>query len=381
MIEESAADTCFVAKYVDDLLFIMDAEEVENLLSIFNKYDPNIQFTYEFEDNGKLPFLDLEIIKQPDGTIKTSWYQKPSSSNTMLNFKSQHSLQQKINVANGLIKRVCSLTTTKHPRENLPIISDILKANNYPVSLIRKLFFSYVGSSSKTKSNSNKNSEKDSKIYKSLHNAKGISNKIIKTIKSYDNNIKIVLKNKKTVKSLHTRVKDRCEYFRRSKIIYAIPCKDCHKKYIGMTGKYLRTRLCQHRRDILNYHRLREKLNIDLMTHPDEIREILRTEKKPGRKRMLDRLLRLSEKSGLVAHHTKEFHRLDFHQTETVQMENNRNKLSTLEILHMKLNCNMNKKDDSEQLKVYDGVINKLKQLRGGNRQQPTKNPSHDVIN
>jgi hypothetical protein len=80
----------------------------------------------EPEVNGRLPYLDLELIKQEGGRILSKWYSKPMASNRLLNFKSNHSLKQKINVANNLIIRVCQLTTTKPPRDNLPTIQKIL---------------------------------------------------------------------------------------------------------------------------------------------------------------------------------------------------------------------------------------------------------------
>jgi hypothetical protein len=46
----------------------------------------------ELEDEGKLPYLDVELIGQEDGRILTKWYSKPMASNRMLNFKSKNPL-------------------------------------------------------------------------------------------------------------------------------------------------------------------------------------------------------------------------------------------------------------------------------------------------
>jgi hypothetical protein len=93
-------------KYVDDLLLIIPKEEVENTLNLFNGYSKYLKFTMEPEVNGRLPYLDVELIKQNDGRILTKWYSKEMASNRMLNYKSNHPLQQKLNVASNLIKRV-----------------------------------------------------------------------------------------------------------------------------------------------------------------------------------------------------------------------------------------------------------------------------------
>jgi hypothetical protein len=95
----------------------------------------------EPEVEGKLPYLDVELMRQDDGRILTKWYSKEMASNRMLNYQSNHPLQQKLNVASNLIKRVCDLTTINPPKENLPVIKNILVKNNYPDSLINKLFY------------------------------------------------------------------------------------------------------------------------------------------------------------------------------------------------------------------------------------------------
>jgi hypothetical protein len=53
-----------------------------------------------------------------------------------------------------------------------------------------------------------------------------------------------------------------------------------------------------------------------------------------------------------------------------VQQENNRQKLEVLEILHIKSIDNMNKKEDSEKLKAYDGIITQLKKRKKIVRQE-----------
>jgi hypothetical protein len=109
----------------------------------------------EPEISGRLPYLDVELLKQEDGKILTKWYCKPMASNRLLNYKSNHQLKQKLNVASSLIKRVCELTTIIPPRDNLPLIRNILVKNHYPVSLVNKLFFNYIDGKANKKSSVN----------------------------------------------------------------------------------------------------------------------------------------------------------------------------------------------------------------------------------
>ena len=70
----------------------MKSDNQEQCLAFINSINDNIQFTSEFEQNGKLPFLDMEIIRQEQGNVKFSIYRKPTFSGTLLNFHSYNHL-------------------------------------------------------------------------------------------------------------------------------------------------------------------------------------------------------------------------------------------------------------------------------------------------
>jgi hypothetical protein len=369
-------------KYVDDLLMIIPKEEVENTLTIFNGYNKNLKFTMELEDDGRLPYLDVELIRQEDGRILTKWFSKPMASNRLLNFKSNHTLKQKLNTALNLMRRVCHLTTINTARENLPLIRSILEKNNYPVCLIHKLFNEFI-----TKKSENEKTEKRLEIkYRTFPNVASLTDKLIKCVREFDSNIKICPKNFKTVKNLHSRVKDDIETLMQTMLVYGISCLDCLEIYLGMTYQQrLLKRGEQHFGDIEAVHRLREELKIDKMwDFGDEILKLKQIElekdgsshqklnKEPGKRRKkgditklekLDKLEKLCEKSGLVSHHVKYGHRLDFKNIKIVDRERNRKKLEIIETLHIKTTSNnMNKKEDLNKIKnCYDGVLTKIR--------------------
>ncbi|XP_062556681.1 uncharacterized protein LOC134221501 [Armigeres subalbatus] len=67
-------------KYVDDLFLVLPSDKIQEVLGIFNQQNTHIQFTVEIEENNRLPFLDMLLIRQEDRTIKTEWYKKPIAS-------------------------------------------------------------------------------------------------------------------------------------------------------------------------------------------------------------------------------------------------------------------------------------------------------------
>ena len=65
-------------RFVDDTFVINKAEYSQDLLQHINNQDPHIQFTVEPTQQGSLPFLDTLVTIQPDNTLTTSVYRKPT---------------------------------------------------------------------------------------------------------------------------------------------------------------------------------------------------------------------------------------------------------------------------------------------------------------
>ena len=53
-------------RYVGDTFVYVKNGSVEYVLSVVEKFHPNIKFTYEKEVNNTLPFLDALFIRNPD---------------------------------------------------------------------------------------------------------------------------------------------------------------------------------------------------------------------------------------------------------------------------------------------------------------------------
>ena len=51
-------------RYVDDAISYIKDESIEHVLSTLNGYHDNIELTYEIENDGKLPFLDVLVIRK-----------------------------------------------------------------------------------------------------------------------------------------------------------------------------------------------------------------------------------------------------------------------------------------------------------------------------
>ena len=78
----------FYRRYVDDIFCIFHNEEDAMLFfDYLNSRHRNIKFTFEKEENGKLPFLDVLLSKSSD-TYTTSVYHKETYIGLLMSYLS-----------------------------------------------------------------------------------------------------------------------------------------------------------------------------------------------------------------------------------------------------------------------------------------------------
>ena len=62
----------FWRRHVDDTFTFVKEESIAFSLEQLNSYHPNLQFTYELENVGRLSFLDVLVIRQSNNRFKTT---------------------------------------------------------------------------------------------------------------------------------------------------------------------------------------------------------------------------------------------------------------------------------------------------------------------
>jgi hypothetical protein len=219
------------------------------LLEIFNGFNQHIKFTFEMEQDRKLPFLDLLLSVEENGEITTSWYMKPIASGRCLNFLSCHPRSQKINTAEGVIFRMLSLSTHMESLEVKNQIHTVLKNNNYPKKLINILYnrlLSRIRISKNAIPPENNDSSLQNKRFLSIHYVPGLSERVARNLEFEIENLKIAFRTRGTLNVLYRKLKDKTPKWNLSNLIYAIRCKDCGKLYVGKTEQYLKKRITQH---------------------------------------------------------------------------------------------------------------------------------------
>ena len=81
--------TSKIIKAMDDVLTAVPADQVDGMLAHINSIN---QFTFEREQGHVIPFLDVMILHNDDGSLSTKVYRKPTHTDQYLQFSS-HSPQ------------------------------------------------------------------------------------------------------------------------------------------------------------------------------------------------------------------------------------------------------------------------------------------------
>ena len=126
----------YYRRYVDDTCLLFSHKDHPALfLEYINSIHPNLKFTMESENDGKLPFLDVLISRTSSG-FATSVYRKPTFSGLGLNFHSFCPRNFKLNACRTLIYRAYHLCSSWHSfHEEIKFLSLFFKNNCYPISV------------------------------------------------------------------------------------------------------------------------------------------------------------------------------------------------------------------------------------------------------
>jgi hypothetical protein len=352
--------------YVDDTFIIIDEEEAENTLMLFNDFHRKMKFTIEYEDHKKIRFLDVQVARDDAGNIQTSWLPKDSNFPRMLNFNSFHTMAQKLNVANNLVKRVVSLSNSQNKEEMFNVIKSTLKNNGYPAHVIKNCFHEYMKSTISPQPEVVQKNDPTETKYISLTHMPLITDQIRKTLKKHKTNISIAPRNLKVLKSLHTSTKQKIETFKQSKVVYRITCSICKKTYKGHTYRqHLGERNQQHLNCCKRIIKLAEKYHLN--GHPnikakilEKIEDLKKDNVDTNLIAELQKFLKICETSGITSHFAETGHAFDFQNTKVIDKTNDLFKLEILEMIHIRKDTGVNKMIETEKLHpAYHGLIDK----------------------
>ena len=222
---------------MDDICTVLHPENVQPFHCHLNSIEPSIQFTFELEANGVLPFLDTEVMHHPDGSLSTKVYRKKTHTGKYLDFQSHHPLAHKLAVPRTLFIRAQRLCSNPLDRANEEKhLEATLLTNGYPRRLIHQTF-------SRTRSipQTEKEPLETTVVIPYIHRVSEPIRRILAPL-----NIRTCFRPHRTLRNILTHVKDPIALEHRTGVVYSIPCHDCPVTYVGQTGRTLSHRLKEH---------------------------------------------------------------------------------------------------------------------------------------
>ena len=84
---------------MDNTFTVIGSSHKSKFLEHINSIDEHIQFTCEDQrEDGSMPFLDILITSEEEGSLSTSVYRKPTHTDLYLQWDSHHILTSKYSV-------------------------------------------------------------------------------------------------------------------------------------------------------------------------------------------------------------------------------------------------------------------------------------------
>ena len=129
----------FWFRYVEDTLssWSHGLENLHQFLEHINSLYPSIKFTLEMlKEDKTIPFLDVLLILQEDGSLGHKVYRKPTHTDSYLHYNSFHHPSIKNFVFKTLINRAKTICEVSNIRCELEQLRSVLKMNGYPTKFI-----------------------------------------------------------------------------------------------------------------------------------------------------------------------------------------------------------------------------------------------------
>ena len=243
-------------RYVDDIVRTVKGDP-EKVLRAANLLHPNLQFKIETPNtNGTLAFLDLQISIDKSRTISCGWYQKPTDTGTILNFRSCAPLQYKRSVIEGTVYRVFRSTSTWEEYDKaMKINREQWLDNPYPESWsswVASHALEKIISEGKNKKNMAEKKKpcdysNDSLPILMVQYRGNHSQTLAKKVRDITNAL-IVFTTRK-LKTCMPSLKSSFSSELKSKVVYRLECCGCKSIYVGQTVRHLTKRIEEHRKE------------------------------------------------------------------------------------------------------------------------------------
>ena len=242
---------------MDDVIREIKASAVQAKLAEINLLHPKLKFTIEMEENGKIPFLDMEI-SHIGNRLSSTWYVKPTDTGLIMNYQALAPKRYKKSVVQSFVHRIYRCCSSwENVTTSLQRAKKVLEKNQYPAEFYEPIIGETVNKI-QTQENQQEpeaqvvaggEQETTTALPKHLFKIQyrgSMTDQYVKAL--FDTNAPVMpvitLRKLRTfVSPLKVKVPDEIA----SRIVYKITCPRCKSCYVGQTDRHNRTRFGEHK--------------------------------------------------------------------------------------------------------------------------------------
>ena len=240
----------FYARYVDDIFVLLrSSDHIERLATYLSSKHPNINFTFEIEQNNIFPFLDVEVFRDL-GKFSTSIHRKDTFSGVLTNYEAFLPDVYKAGLISTLLYRAYMINSSFLSLHNeIEKLKGIFKNNGYPLKFVDRCILNFFNKMYEKRTPVHTVPKKEVTIIlpflgTSSYNVKKkleeTYSKLLPICK-----LRIIFKTSCRMSSFFS-YKDKFPKSLISGVIYKYTCANCNVSYIGCTARYWEKRLEEH---------------------------------------------------------------------------------------------------------------------------------------
>ena len=240
----------FYARYVDDIFVLLRSREHILLLANYlSSKHPNINFTFEVEDNNSLPFLDVDVFRDSN-SFSSTVHRKDTFSGVFTNYNAFIPDTYKKGLISTLLYRAYMINSSfLSLHREVEKLKKVFKKNGYPSSFIDRCIYRFFNKLYIKKVPVHTVPKKEVLIVLPFLGSSSwnIKNDLVRTFRNILPfcNIKIVFKTTNRL-SNYFSFKDKFPKCLMSGVIYHYTCAMCKRSYVGCTKRYWEKRLEEH---------------------------------------------------------------------------------------------------------------------------------------
>ena len=243
-------------RYMDDVIRDIKIAAIESTLHRINQLHPQLKFTIERENDGRLPFLDMEII-HVGNRLSSTWYVKPTDTGLIMNYYALAPKRYKKSVVQSFVHRIHRCCSSK---ENMMLslerAKETLEKNQYPSSFFNPIIQETLRKIETTAAEHNStttpqqqapdNEPSTPKHMLKVQYRGSATDKYVKTlfeVKAPVIPVITIRKIRTFVSTFKSKIPDDIV----SRVVYRIECPSCQACYVGQTDRHVRTRFGEHK--------------------------------------------------------------------------------------------------------------------------------------